>query len=230
MISVIIPVLNARSFLAEALSSIMAQHCEPTEVLLIDGGSTDGSQAVAAEFPRIRVLNQRGQGLAAARNEGLAHARGEWIAFLDADDFWTTDKLDLQLTALRQDAHCLAVTGHFIRFAHEGVRPLHYPDGWLDHPAPGYTPGALLAHRTLYERVGIFDPELKVGCDSDWFVRAHDVGIEIAVLPQVLLHKRIHADNLSSQVEQYRRELLIVARQSLKRRGVIPGSTAVASC
>ncbi len=90
-ISVIVPIYNTKTFLAECLDSILAQDIEvPYEVLLVDDGSTDGCgelcDAYAAKDARVRVFHQENQGLSAARNTGIDAARGRYYAFVDSDD------------------------------------------------------------------------------------------------------------------------------------------------
>jgi glycosyltransferase involved in cell wall biosynthesis len=221
-ISVIVPTRNAMPYLPDALESISAQAVAPLEILVVDGASTDGGRKAAAACPQARLLTQAGSGLAAARNIGLAAAQGDLIAFLDADDLWPTGSLIARVKHLAQHPDCAGVVGQVVRFLQAGTPlSLAYANGWLDQPVPGYTPGALLARRTLFERVGAFDETLAVGCDSDWFARTLDGGILLAMLPQVALHKRIHGANLSASVACYQRELLTVTRRSLQRRGII---------
>lgn len=222
LISVIVPLRNAMPFLPEALSSIFAQDIEPIEVLVVDGASTDGSREAAAAFPQIRLIDQEGRGLAAARNTGLDAAQGDYIAFLDADDLWTAGSLAARFASLRQRPDCAAVSGRVVRFLHPGTPlPPAYADGWLNQPVAGYTPGALLARRILFEQVGSFDESLAVGCDSDWFMRVHDSSLPFTFVPDVVLHKRIHDANLSANVVRYQRELLAATRRSLQRRGIV---------
>lgn len=90
LISVIIPVYNARAYLAECLDSILAQTYRNTEILLIDDGSTDGSGELCGEYAkkdsRVRVLRKANGGASSARNAGLRAATGEYVYFLDSDD------------------------------------------------------------------------------------------------------------------------------------------------
>lgn len=220
LISVIVPARNAMPFLRDALHSIAAQQVTPVEVLVVDGGSTDGSREIALSFPDVRLVDQPGRGLAAARNVGLAAAHGNVIAFLDADDLWPADSLAARLSYLTRYPDCLGVIGQVQRFLQPGTPlPAAYTNGWLEHPVAGYTPGALLAQRRLFDRVGVFDETLALGCDSDWFARAGDTGAPLTTLAQVTLHKRIHGANLSADVARYRQELLTMTRRSLLRRG-----------
>lgn len=225
MISVIVPTRNAMPYLSEALASIRAQAAPWLEILVVDGASSDGSRETAAAFPDARLIDQTGLGLAAARNDGLSAARGDLVAFLDADDLWPADSLASRVAYLAQHPDCAGVSGQVLRFLQPGTPlPPAYANGWLDQPAPGYTPGAMLARRSVFEEVGPFDPHLTIGCDSDWFARALDHGINLVIPPRITLHKRIHEGNLSAQIATYRREILTVMRRSLQRRGVLaPG-------
>ena len=96
--SVIIPVYNARSYLTQALISYCAQTLENIEIICVDDGSTDGSHEICEKFaaldPRIRVVSQKNQGAAVARNRGIDEARGSWLFFGDADDFCKPEMLE----------------------------------------------------------------------------------------------------------------------------------------
>jgi glycosyltransferase involved in cell wall biosynthesis len=234
-ISVIVPVRNGQAYLADALGSIATQSCPVHEVIIIEGLSTDDSAGIAHEFARkharetpenhgsgqvcVRVIEQHGQGLAAARNQGLRAARGTYIAFLDADDIWLPGKLAVQIGWLRTNSTAGIVIGYMRRFSTAGS-PLarRFDAAVMSRPAMAFTPGAMLAHRECMNRAGPFDESLKIGCDTDWFARARDVGVPIAVLPEVVLHKRIHNSALSSDTASYRRELVSVVWQSVLRR------------
>jgi glycosyltransferase involved in cell wall biosynthesis len=97
-VSVVIPCYNAEAFLHETISSVLQQTHKPMEVLIVDDGSTDNSAAIAESFGGVvRVLRQPNQGESVARNRGIEESKGEWIAFLDADDLWKPEKLEMQL-------------------------------------------------------------------------------------------------------------------------------------
>ncbi len=104
LVSVIIPVYNVRSYLEEALDSVIHQTYQEIEMIIIDDGSTDGSgeicDAYAAKDPRITVIHQVNQGLSAARNTGLDHAGGEVISFLDPDDAFHPQMIETMLQVM----------------------------------------------------------------------------------------------------------------------------------
>lgn len=94
-VSVIIPVYKVEKYVAATVESVLAQTYKNFELLIIDDGSPDKSIEICQQFTdhRIRIIRQENRGVAAARNTGIRHAQGEYLAFLDADDLWTPEKL-----------------------------------------------------------------------------------------------------------------------------------------
>lgn len=218
LISVIVPAHNAGAYLADALESIRAQDHQPIETLVVDDGSTDHTAEIARRFPAVSVLHQNRLGPAGARNTGVAAAQGNWLAFLDADDWWAPAKLSRQLAALTANPdHGLAICR--LRPVLEagaewpaGLNRAHYES----EPA-ALVPSALLMPRTTWERVGPFDPAFGLSDDADWLIRAKDAGVTVAVVPDVLLFKRLHANNLTRQTAPMGRSLLRALRASVGR-------------
>src|SRR5262245_36251444 len=125
-VSVIIAAYNAEAYLAETIESVLGQTVPPDEVIVIDDGSTDGTRGVLDRFgDRIVALAQANSGQAVAVNRGLATARGELIGFCDADDLWTTSKLDMQLALLDRDGSVEAVFGKVQQFVSPNVPEAH---------------------------------------------------------------------------------------------------------
>src|SRR6202034_774235 len=96
MISVIVPAYNGEKYLTGALESILAQDYRPFEIVLVDDGSTDDTASIARSYREVRYVYQAHKGLPAARNTGLAYCTGDLISFLDADDYWPSNKLQIQ--------------------------------------------------------------------------------------------------------------------------------------
>jgi hypothetical protein len=94
-VSVIMPVYNVEDYVADAISSVLAQTYDDFELVIVDDGGSDGSMSICRSFddPRIRIRSQANRGLAGARNTGIAAARGRYIALLDSDDLFAPDKL-----------------------------------------------------------------------------------------------------------------------------------------
>lgn len=218
-ITAIIVVRNGERFLADALQSIAQQTRPPDELLVIDGQSTDRTAQIAQSFPGVRYLLQPDLGIANARNLAIAAATGEFLAFLDADDFWTADKLAVQMTYMLEHPTFMYTTTWLNHFYDPGClsRPGYRPESFAQG-IEGRFPGTMLARRVVFEQVGLFNPAFALASEVDWFARAQDAGIPSAVIETVLLHKRLHAHNNSIQRERYRQEWFVVMRQSLLRK------------
>ena len=101
-LSVVIPVYNGAKFISDALDSIFSQHYENIEVIVVDDCSTDNTIEVLQSYPQsIKIIrNKINSGASHSRNQGIKNAEGEYIAFLDADDVWSKNKLSRQITAM----------------------------------------------------------------------------------------------------------------------------------
>ncbi|MEO0684945.1 MAG: glycosyltransferase family 2 protein, partial [Cyanobacteria bacterium J06649_11] len=90
------PVYNAEKYVADAVKSVLMQTYENLEILIIDDGSPDNSIEICQQFtdPRIKIIRQQNQGVSGARDNGIRHAQGEYLAFLDADDIWLSQKIE----------------------------------------------------------------------------------------------------------------------------------------
>ena len=117
-ISVVIPTCNHAHWLPASIESALNQTLQPREIFVVDlaGGSTDNTRDVVSRYP-VTYLNQPNRGVSDARNHGIFTASGDWIAFLDSDDYWLPNKLELQAAAIRDEAFCYCATTRF------------YPDG-----------------------------------------------------------------------------------------------------
>ena len=75
----------------------------------------------------------------------------------------------------------------------------------------------MIARKPLFQAIGKFDPRFRIGCDADWFTRAKDYKIKVAYIPKVLLHKRIHENNLSNDIQTNKYEFLTIMKESIQR-------------
>jgi glycosyltransferase involved in cell wall biosynthesis len=195
-LSCIVPCRNAEAYLAQAIGSALAEGAN--EVVIVDDGSTDDSAAVAAAaVGPVRILRQARQGAAAARNAGLAVACHALIAFLDADDLWQTGSLALLRSVLAADPKLDAVYGHTRQFFSPELdvmtrRRLACPPG--SSAAPTF--GSILLRRSVFERIGGFNVNLKVGEMFEFMARFADAGLAITCVPDTVRLRRIHASNM----------------------------------
>lgn len=201
LVTVLLPVYNGARFVAEAVESVLAQTYAPVEFLAIDDGSTDVSAEILGRYDGVRVIRQENQGVAAARNRGVAEAQGEIVAFIDQDDRWRPGKLEAQVAYLRDHPEAGLVLGHLENFLEPGTED--WPD-WLNPatvgtPVPGLMPGTFVIRRSFFETVGPFNEAIETASDSEWLLRAHRAGDPGHVLPDVVLDRRVHSANQSSQ-------------------------------
>ncbi len=125
-VSIIVPVYNAEKYIEETVASVVAQTFADWELLLVEDGSSDGSRQAVERMlaergdERLHLIVQKNAGAAAARNHGLLQASGRYIAFLDADDLWSPDKLEKQLALMEEKKAGFSFTGY--EFADENGR------------------------------------------------------------------------------------------------------------
>ncbi len=119
LISIVVPVYNAERFIRETMDTVLAQTYPHWELLLVEDGSSDKTVAVIEQYieekkeGRIRLIRQpSNMGAAAARNRGVREAQGRYIAYLDADDLWTPQKLEHQLCFMQEGDIAFAFTGY----------------------------------------------------------------------------------------------------------------------
>jgi glycosyltransferase involved in cell wall biosynthesis len=227
-VSVVVPLHNDEAYLDEALRSILGQTRPPEQVIVVDDGSTDASAEVARRHvPLITLLSQANQGIAGARNAGIAAATGEVIAFLDADDLWPADSLERRLDTLEADLEVDAVYGLVEQFISPEVdaptrERLHLPEG---RTAARFA-GAVLVRRRVFDRIGGFDPALKVGEMIDWSARLKDSGAKVAVVDALVLRRRIHGANTMLQTRPGHGDYLRALRASVARKAAAKRSAS----
>jgi glycosyltransferase involved in cell wall biosynthesis len=224
LVSVVIPAHNSRQFIGPALDSILAQKHRPIEILVVDDGSSDfTADMVRGYAPEVRLIEQERRGHPAARNTGIRAAGGQYLAFLDHDDLWSPGKLERQFACFQRSAELDLVFGHIQNFftpemtAEDRARvraPMQ--------PLPGLLQGAMLARRESFDRVGLFSEERGMGDFLDWYGRAMLAGLKMEMVPETVVHRRIHAHNYQRTYPHQRREYLRAVKDLLdRRRGIL---------
>ena len=218
LVSVIMPVYNGARHVRDALESVFAQRYRPFEVIVVDDGSVDDSGVIVQSFPDVRYIRQSNQGVAAARNHGIEVARGEFFAFLDQDDLWKPEKLEVQVDYLLSHPHVAYTLSHQQFFLDHGATlPAWFRKELFSTVHAGWSLNSLVGRRTAFEQVGNFVTAYVAASDSDWFFRAKAKEIPMEVVPQLLLLKRIHDSNESGRAKEVLSELLKVVKTSLDR-------------
>lgn len=220
-VSCIVPVFNGERYLAAALDSVLSQSRPADEIVVIDDGSVDGSAAVIRGYAsRVRYIPQEHRGAAAARNRGVELSGGEFLAFIDQDDLWRPHKLERQLASFAADPDLEVCISH-VEMLWESARAAERAalgDHRRARRVPGYTTPAMLARRSAFERIGLFDSGLVLADATDWFLRAIDEGLSILLLPEALLVHRMHDGNLSRRAAPGKREFVRLVKATLDRR------------
>jgi glycosyltransferase involved in cell wall biosynthesis len=211
-ISVIIPNYNYARYLDQAIESVLAQSYENVELVVVNNGSTDNSLEVLAKYRnKIHLINQPNLGQSGARNSGLSVSSGEYISFLDADDFWEPNKLEMQISLMNDST----------QLVYCGISPFKDPGNEkLQSVLPKYRgsctnyfidlPGAsivlsgestALFSRDLLQKVGLFDAELNSTAGWDFFRRC-SLLTRFDFVSEPLVNYRLHSSNMSNSNNQ----------------------------
>lgn len=210
-VSVVIPNYNYSRYLAEAISSVLNQSHAKIECIVVNNGSTDDSLKILHQFrSRITIIDQENRGQSGARNAGLDIAGGDFIAFLDADDYWSEQKIELQLKLLNDETELVYCgiskfdddSGKEI----ERIAPKYRgscSEAFLENPAVSVVlsgESTAVFSRNLLSQVGQFDSELNSASGWDFFRRASKfTNFDYVDLP--LTNYRIHKKNMSKSIE-----------------------------
>jgi len=220
-VSVIIPNYNYGRFLPEAIESVLAQTFPCAKIIVVDDGSTDESLEILARYEKdgIKVIRQKNCGVGAARNAGAKASSGDLIAFLDADDFWLSQKIEKQVERLLADKEFGLVTCGMREFDASGNIIDTYTkgkEGWcaedilLFKPVGGGPPTTSLLWRKVFEQVGGFDERKEMHPSEDWEFSYRVARVaKIAFLPEILVAYRNHGGNGHLQIPRFERAMLM---------------------
>lgn len=216
-VSVIIPVYNLADHISRAIDSVLEQIYQPNEIIVIDDGSTDDTVSVVSKYgSKVKLIQQQNAGPSAARNTGIKTATSQWIAFLDADDEWVPEKLQLQIDLLKRNPQLVWTTANFYRcLCNENRKAPDLPFEKLQKILQGreffsdylkayriYARGhtdTMLIKRTIFEQMGLFATELLRFEDLDLWFRIAYQNPQIGYLPQPLA---IHHMDIKHSITQ----------------------------
>lgn len=222
LVSVIIPVFNAEKYVREAVESVLSQTYKDIELICINDGSTDHSLSVLESFGKkiILINNKNNCGTAESRNKGIRTAGGAYLAFIDNDDVWENNKLEVQLNYFRNNPALDVLFSYMQCFISpdisEEIKKIRYcpPD-----PIEGYIPSTAVIKRAAFERAGYFESKWKNGESVAWMFKAKDAGLNFGIVDDILVKRRIHETNKSAlDLATSKSEYLKIVKESLDRR------------
>ena len=209
----IIPLYNGAPYLSEAVASVVRQTRPPDELIVVDDGSTDNGiallQTLSAPFP-IRFVRQQRAGQSVARNRGVTAAVGDLLAFLDQDDTWHAEHLQVLCRPFVENAAVGWVYSDFdeVDAAGQTVTLSFLAERAIAHPRRSLEsclgenlmviPSASVIRRTVFEALGGFDEELQGYEDDDLYVRAFRHGTPMRFEPRSLTSFRVHPTSSSA--------------------------------
>lgn len=211
LVSVMMPAYNAEKYIQQALDSLLAQTYENWELILVNDGSTNSTMDIVARYAdsRITIVNQPNGGEAAARNTALANMQGEFVAFLDADDVYLPEHLELTVAYLQAHPERGGVYVDGMHIDQDGrmLKPLSSRrrgpfEGWVFEQvvrAPnvfGPPLTLVLRHRVILEHELGFDTRIGLGTDWDFYTRYAEL-VDFGYVPQQTCLYRIHQTNMT---------------------------------
>ncbi|UTZ40106.1 glycosyltransferase family 2 protein [Vibrio campbellii] len=222
-VSVILPVYNAEAYLAQAIDSILSQTFSNLELVVVNDGSTDGSQAIIEQFAnqdaRVKAYSRENQGLVATLNELLAHTKAPFIARMDADDIAMPNRIERQLSYLKSHTD-VALVGTGYRYLDSKGNLLH-TRRTITHPgliAASFLLGNPIAHPTVMFNRQVcgkalyYDDTYKHAEDFELWIRlCFEQELKVSNLNEILLHYRVHEQSTSSLHNEMQRNMAVKA-------------------
>lgn len=222
LISIIIPVFNREKFIVESLESLLCDHFEPKEIIVVDDGSTDQTATILSEYSQIKYLYQEHKGVAVARNTGIKASTGDFIAFHDSDNIWVPGRLKSSVEFFINHPEIDYIIGQMESFLDKGVSlPSQIKKEWMDKPQITLSTAVLVARRGCFDIAGLFNPQYCSSEDLEWFQRAADAGLTLGKIPAVFVKSRIHQSNISTiEAKNRAKRILMIMHQSVKRKKI----------
>ena len=220
LISVIIPVKNGGKYLPQALDGIIKQEMN-VEIIVVDDGSTDNTAEIAKDYKCELITRQISKGAVAAKNSGLKVAKGKYVIFHDSDDIMRDNALEKLYKELESEEEFSAVEAK--------VQDFYSPDLPEDErrktliktePYWGLFTGAILMRKVIFDKIGLFNEDLKAGEIIDWQTKMDSNGLKVKKVDFVSTDRRIHSSNFgrtdkSTEFKDY--AAILRARLSLRK-------------
>ncbi len=214
-LSIIIPTYNCSRYITEALDSVLTQTCQSLEIIVVDDGSTDNTKEVVERWgqsDKVRYFYQENKGPAAARNKGIKEAKGEYVAFLDADDIWHSEKLKIQMEYFDKHTDISLAASEF-EIIDNNSKLLGYSNRRRKIPHDGFVLKYVIGHylllstiivkRDVFEKVGFFNESLLYAEDTDMLIKIAK-HFKIGLIDRFLVKHREHNTALTNTINLQR--------------------------
>ena len=208
-ISVVIPTYNRVELLKRSIDSVINQTIKPFEIIIVDDGSNDGTEAmVKKKYDSLKLIKQKNKGASAARNTGIKASSGEWICFLDSDDEWKNNKLEKQITFVANNSD--------YKFFHSNeiwIKNGKRINQKKKHKKYGgnifkkcldmcrISPSSVLINKNIFEEVGFFNENLIVCEDYELWLRICDKYKVFFIDEPLIIKYGGHQDQLSYSID-----------------------------
>jgi len=204
-VTAVIPAYNCKSTIAEAINSVLKQTYNDIEVIVINDGSTDGTdKLVKQNYPDLTLINQDNRGVSWARNTGIKHSHGDLIAFLDADDIWLPEKIERQVDIFSHDQDIGLVTTE--EYIFDGYENIHNQNKEISlfkgdivkniFWKSGLCTSTVMVRKTVLDDVGEFRTELSAGEDDNLWIRIA-FKYKVHLIKEPLVKYRITSNSLT---------------------------------
>lgn len=234
LVSAIMPTYNVEDFVSEAIDSFLRQTYSDVELIIVDDQSSDRTVKIIQEKiigneAKIRLVQQKHNGVSAARNAAFPYVNGQFVAFLDGDDIWPEDAIQFHLNLLLSNPSFDLTKGLIASFRHE--QNTDFDSTKISGPLMYNTQlGSLLVHKKVFDQVGLFDISLSHGEDTDWFLRAHEAGIKFLNSEHLSLYYRRRTGSLTDRDDNSTITLLAVLRKSINRKRAVKTTSGAPEC
>jgi glycosyltransferase involved in cell wall biosynthesis len=211
--SIIVATLNRKKMLLQALDSIYAQHFRSFEIILVDGGSTDGTTQTVQRFPHIRLIEGPDQGVYHAFNKGICAARGDIVGILNSDDLYEAGAFAAINQAFVENADAESVCGSAVLF--DDSQNIAVYD---DKPSKMLNPRAALIGSSILNarffrrkallRIGSFNVNYRFVADRDFLARCYEAQIKTISIPDFVYRYRRHPGSLTFSNDAKREQIV----------------------
>ena len=201
-VSVIIPCYNSGETIEQTVKSVEKQTWSNIDLIIVNDGSDDGyTLNVLSKLTNARIFHQKNSGLSSARNKGLANAKGNYVFFLDADDWIEIDAISKMMEFMKFSNSSIIFSDTILEGESKGLRKKNY--NFFEQLFINHIPYCFLIEKKIFEKVGNYDEEMKVGYeDWEFNIRLARAGFFPKRIKQPLFHYRVSKSGMLNSISK----------------------------